>query len=383
MDILNRREWLKKSLIATGAMSSFSLAGFIEVNSSAEEVKCIENDNEVVRLLYNENHLGPSASVKKAMTDVMHRSNRYATFYKYDANALKQLIADQEGLSPKNILLGHGSFEPLIWAAIHFGSKGEEIIVPSPTFDVIGLFARKIGANITQVEVDSAFKMNLTDMESRVSASTSLLTICNPNNPTGTVIETEKLKSFCRLVSEKTTVLVDEAYIHFLPSWRKHTMASLINEGENVLVTRTFSKIFGLAGMRIGFMMGPEDLIKELESKFTLGFPGNMPNSISMAAAMTAIKDNTFLEKSRHENNKTRNLFYKELERLNLKYIPSEANFVYFDVTNFKSYKKLMNENKILLAGGWPTKPNWARVTMGTNSDINYLFDKMKGKKWL
>ncbi|MDY8136088.1 histidinol-phosphate transaminase [Aquimarina sp. 2201CG5-10] len=383
MDILNRREWLRKSLIATGAVGTMPLTGFMETTGiSDEEIESNEKNNDVVRLLYNENHLGPSKSVSKVINEVIHRSNRYATFYQYDAQSLKELIADQEGLSPKNILLGHGSFEPLIWAATHFGSKGEEIIVPSPTFDVVGLFARKIGAEVTQVEVDSEFKMNLTEMESRVSASISLLTICNPNNPTGSSIETETLKSFCSTVSEKTTVLVDEAYIHYLPSWRKQSMASLIREGKNVLVTRTFSKIYGLAGMRIGFMMGPEDLIKEMETKFTLGFPGNMPNSLSVASAMIALRDVSFIEQSRDTNTVMRNKFYKALDNLNLKYIPSDTNFVYFDVGDFKSYKKLMRENKILLAGGWPTKKNWARVTMGSEKDINYLLEKMKGKKW-
>ncbi len=368
--------------VTSAALGLLPITGFSEVNKEVHSF-LNESDEDVKRLLYNENHLGPSKNVKKMIEKVIHRSNRYATFFKYDLKALKQLIAEQEGLSPENVLIGHGSFELLIWAATHFGSKGEEIIVPSPTFDVVGLFARKIGANVIPIEVDSEFKMNLSEMESRISSQTSLLTICNPNNPTGTVIETEKLKSFCRLASDKTTVLVDEAYIHFLKSWKEHSMASLIKEGKNVLVTRTFSKIYGLAGLRIGFMLGPAELVHEMEMKFTLGFPGNMPNSLSVASAITSLKDYSFLEMSRYNNQETRSRFYKELDELNLRYIPSEANFVYFDVTNFKEYKAMMWKNKILLAGGWPTKSNWARVTMGSENDIDYLLHKMKGKKWL
>ncbi|MEL6536023.1 MAG: aminotransferase class I/II-fold pyridoxal phosphate-dependent enzyme, partial [Bacteroidota bacterium] len=114
--------------------------------------------------------------------------------------------------------------------------------------------------------------------------NTSLVTVCNPNNPTGTSLPTAALRSFCETVSEQATVLVDEAYIHYLQNWRGHTMAPLVGKGKNVLVTRTFSKIYGMAGLRMGFMLGPAQLIQELEAKYTLGFPGNMPNSLSVAA---------------------------------------------------------------------------------------------------
>ncbi|WP_271764676.1 pyridoxal phosphate-dependent aminotransferase [Aquimarina algiphila] len=383
MDTTNRRQWLKKSLATSAALSLFPLNAFSEINRDHYETDYNSEKNDVRRLLYNENHLGPSKNVEHVIKQVIFRSNRYATFYEYDAKTLKQLIAKQEGLKPENVLLGHGSFEPLLWAATHFGSKGEQIIVPSPTFDVVGLFAKKIGAKVTPVEVDSNFRMNLTEMEARITSETSLLTLCNPNNPTGTVVKTEKLKSFCRLVSDKTTVLIDEAYIHYMNSWRSKSMAPLIAEGKNVLVTRTFSKIYGLAGLRIGFMLGPDSLIAEMEKKFTLGFPGNMPNSLSVASAITSLKDDVFVETSRNNNIEIRNTFYKELDKFGLKYIQSEANFIYFDVKNFKAYKELMWKNKVLLAGGWPTKPNWARVTMGSENDISFLFDKMKGKKWL
>ncbi|WP_271785295.1 pyridoxal phosphate-dependent aminotransferase [Aquimarina algiphila] len=377
MDTTNRRQWLKKSLATSAALSLFPLNAFSEINRDHYETDYNSEKNDVRRLLYNENHLGPSKNVEHIIKQVIFRSNRYATFYEYDAKTLKQLIAKQEGLKPENVLLGHGSFEPLLWAATHFGSKGEQIIVPSPTFDVVGLFAKKIGAKVTPVEVDSNFRMNLTEMEARITSETSLLTLCNPNNPTGTVVKTEKLKSFCRLVSDKTTVLIDEAYIHYMNSWRSKSMAPLIAEGKNVLVTRTFSKIYGLAGLRIGFMLGPDSLIAEMEKKFTLGFPGNMPNSLSVASAITSLKDDVFVETSRNNNIEIRNTFYKELDKFGLKYIRSEANFIYFDVKNFKAYKELMWKNKILLAGGWPTKPNWARVTMGSENDISFLFDKM------
>ena len=381
--MINRRAWIKKSALATAGMGSLAFTSFNsgchELSFNSENV----NDQDVRRLLYNENPNGPSSDVKKMINDLIGRSNRYATFHEFDHNKLKELIAAEEGLEPENVLLGHGSFEPLIWAATHFGSNGEEIVVPSPTFDVVGLFARKIGAKVVPVEVTDDFKIDLDTMEAKIGAKTSLVTLCNPNNPTGTIVTTNKLRSFCKLVSKKCPVLVDEAYIHYLNSWNSHSMAPLIKEGHNVLVTRTFSKIYGMAGLRIGFMLGPKELINELEKKFTLGFPGNMPNSISVGAAITALRDQEFINQTKMYNDEARKKFYTLLDELNLPYIKSNTNFVYFDVTKFKEYKSLMWSHKILLAGGWPTKPNWARVTMGSTEDLNFLGEKMKGKKWL
>ena len=377
-----RREWLKKSLTATTALGlsgGFQAFGRPALESDTKPFA----DTTVKRLLFNENPLGPSKRVQEVITSTLSRASKYATFHKYDFLALKALIAEQEGLKPGNVLLGHGSFEPLTMVSSHFGNRSGEIIVPSPSFDVVGNFGRKIGANVIPVEVDGTFKMNLDVMASKVSSTTKLVTICNPNNPTGTSCNAATLKSFCQQVTEKAYVLIDEAYIHYLDNWKKQTMVPLITAGNNVLVTRTFSKIYGMAGLRIGYLLGPENFIQDLEAKYTLGFPGNMPNSLSVAAAIAALQDNSFLTKSRDYNNARKQDFYGVLEELELEYVKSSANFVYFNVEKFKAFKQLMWDSKILLAGGWPTKPEWARVTMGSQVDMDFLRKKMMGKKWL
>lgn len=378
----NRREWLKKSLLTSAA--SFGVLGGLDIygSPSTQDVSATA-DPGVKRLLFNENPLGPSNSVKEVIQETLPRAGKYATFYQYDFMALKKLIADQEGLSPENVLLGHGSFDPLIMVSSYLGGNGEEIIVPSPSFDVVGNFGRKIGTTVKPIEVGEDFKMNLPAMEAAINAKTKLLTICNPNNPTGTSCDGEELASFCRTVSAKAHVLIDEAYIHYLPNWRSQSMAPLIAEGRNVLVTRTFSKIYGMAGLRIGFLLGPAELIAKLESQYTLGFPGNMPNSLSVAAAMVSLKDNDFIQKSRAFNEARKADFYAALSDLGIPFLKSDANFVYFKVDKFKAFKSLMWESKILLTGGWPTKPEWARVTMGSMEDMTFLLEKMQGKKWM
>ena len=379
---IERREWLKISLTLAAGLGSL---GGLEVfgKTSPNTLMHTEGDDTVRRLLFNENPSGPSNKVKEIIKEVLPRASKYATFHPYDFNALKQLISEKEGLKPENVLLGHGSFEPLIMVSSHFGANGGEIIVPSPSFDVVGNFGRKIGASIKPIEVDKAFKMNLSAMESAVSSKTKLVTICNPNNPTGTSCDTDNLQSFCRAVSSKAYVLIDEAYIHYLNSWRDRTMSHLIREGKNVLIARTFSKIYGMAGLRIGYLLGPSEFIQAMESKYTLGFPGNMPNSLSVAAAIASIQDESFIEESRAFNRQGKEALYKSLDKLDIPYVKSDANFVFYDVEKFSEYKSMMWKNKILLTGGWPTKPNWARVTIGSTDDMQFLLDKMQGKKWL
>ncbi|MEM9324079.1 MAG: aminotransferase class I/II-fold pyridoxal phosphate-dependent enzyme [Bacteroidota bacterium] len=374
-----RREWLRLSLLGVPLLSN---AGGCSRSAEASELPGLV-DEEVRRLLYNENPYGSSPQARAAITESMDRINRYATFSARDFEDLKQLIADQEGVQPGNVLLGHGSFEVLTWVSAYFGAKGGELVVPTPSFDVVGNFGRSIGAMVKPVAINDDFKMDLASMEAQVGSQTKLVTLCNPNNPTGTSCDQDELIGFCDRVSERAFVLVDEAYIHYLEDWEHRTMARRIADDKNLLVTRTFSKIYGMAGLRVGFLLGPSPLIKSLETRYTLGFPGNMPNTLSVAAAMASLTDGAFLAESRSRNAARRSAFCQELTSMGLSYIESDTNFVYFDVEDFPKYKAKMWESRILLAGGWPAKPNWARVTISTSPDMDFLVEKMKDKSWL
>ncbi len=374
----NRRQWLQ----AMGFSSlGLTLTGFSEPTNAP--IIHTSTSGSIRRLLYNENPNGPSEIAKRRIAEVTDRSNRYATFHKYDYLALKKLIAEQEGLQPGNVLLGHGSFELLTWLAVHYTQPGHNIVVPSPSFDVVGAISRKIGGTVHAIEVNDDFQLDLASMEAKISAQTNLLTLCNPNNPTGRKIDTPQLRRFCESISQKVPVLVDEAYIHYLESWKKHTMAPLIAEGKQVLITRTFSKIYGMAGLRVGFLLGPESLISALETKFTMGFPGNMPNTLSVAAAMGALEDEQFLQTSSKFNRAGKGRLYRALKELDIPYLKSEANFVYFDVGKFSAFKAHMRQKDIILAGGWPSKPNWARVTIGREEEMSYFVKHLQGKAWM
>lgn len=377
---INRRQWIKNAGLTSLGCGS-TLLGF----SANSKMPPIHDQEQKIRLFYNENPYGPAPGALANVVKIAKRGNRYATFHSMDLNALKEDIAEREGVRKENILLGHGSFQLLIWLSEYFAEKKGEYLVPSPTFDVIGMYARRIGINVKPVEVNEQFEMNLPEMEKQVNMKTALVSICHPNNPTGTLVNPENLRRFCRRVSKKCPVIVDEAYIQYtdIGDWRKASMVDLVRSGENIIISRTFSKLYGMAGFRVGYLMAQPTLIDALTKRFTLGFPGNMPNTLSVAAAMGALADNTFLADSRKKNSTAKEQFYQELDALEIPYIKSQANFIYFDVNKFAAFKKMMNEKNILLAGGWPSKPNWARVTMGSREDMEVFYPLLRSKAWL
>ena len=370
----------RRTLLQTLGLGSLGLglSGF-----SFNENSSIEDQEKIYRLLYNENPDGPSKLVKKMIQRNLDRSNRYATFHLYDFMALKQRIAKAEGLQVENVMLGHGSFEPLTQLAVHFGAEGGEIIVPSPTFDVVGAIARQIGGKVKAIEVNQNLDFDLAQMEGSISPNTKLLTLCNPNNPTGKFIEKEKLLDFCSAINNRCPLMIDEAYIQYLPNWRMRTLAPLIAQEQNVFITRTFSKIYGMAGLRIGYLLGPADAIQQLEKKFTMGFPGNMPNGLSVAAAIGALEDEDFISTSRQRNAVRKALIYDAFKAHAIEFLRSDTNFIYFQVGDFPSFKQHMRRKGILLAGGWPSKAQWARVTMGSEKELEHFVNQLDGKPWL
>lgn len=373
MTSLDRRSWIKQVSTISAALGLTHM----NLNACAEQVSLnAVQEEEVVRLLFNENPYGPSQKVIKRIDEVKARSHRYATFYQYDYQKLKALIAAQEEVSVDQIALGHGSIQPLVWISIRYGGPGKEIIAPDPCFDVIGSFGKKIGSTVKPVLVDDQFRLDLPAMEKQINEKTSLVVIVNPNNPTGTALDPIVLREFCKRVSNKCPICIDEAYIHYTSKdWRQASMVDLLKTNPNLIITRTFSKIYGMAGLRMGFLMGNRDLIQSIESQFMLGFPGNMPNTIAVAAAMAALEDQNFLDSSRSKNLTMKKEIYATFDKLGWEYLESAANFVYFKTSNFSKFKEKMLKHKILLAGGWPSKQDWGRVTVGKESELAIFFN--------
>ena len=249
-----RRQWLKSALAAgAGLPLSLTLADQLMATpvSRAERWHGIEPlvNGKLVRLGSNENPYGPSEKARKAIVESMSEGNRYAHSV---AQELRNTIAQREGVAPEFVLMGCGSSELLCLAGMTAGLEGGAVLSAFPTFRLLMDYATKFNARWDRVDLDANMVHDLEAMASAVKSDTRIVFVVNPNNPTGTVVDHDKLKSFCQDVSKKATVFADEAYIEFLDQPEKKSMVELVKQGHNVIVSRTFSKVYGLAGLRIG-----------------------------------------------------------------------------------------------------------------------------------
>jgi len=219
--------------------------------------------NGPVKLSSNENPYGPSEKVRAAIANSFDSACRYPFAVLGD---LVRMIAEKEGVTKDHIVVTGGSGEGLCTAGLVYGTTGGEIIAADPTFQQILRYAEVQGAYVHRVPVDAAMNHDLDAMAKRITNKTRLIYICNPNNPTGTIIEKNKLRDFCSSVSEKAVVFSDEAYYDFITEPDYPSMVELVKNGNNVIVSKTFSKVFGMAGLRIGYLVTRPDIASRLKS---------------------------------------------------------------------------------------------------------------------
>lgn len=279
-----------------------------------------------VRLFSNENRYGPCEGAMRAIRDSLHLSSRYAAL---DAvQSLRRLIAEQEDVSPEHILLTAGSLEALCAIAGEYASGGGGVVCAQRTFPALPSFAEHVGGKVTRVPLDANLAHDLDAMEAHVGPDTRLVSVCNPSNPTGTIVDPARLRAFCEAVSTRATVLVDEVYIHYLDPAPGQSMVDLVRAGKKVIVARSFSKIYGLAGMRVGYAIAQPGVVKRLtEWKMAL------PNPLSVAAAQASLQDTQFVSRMRKLNAESRKVTASVLDELGLKYVAGHANFMWISLS--------------------------------------------------
>lgn len=355
-----RREWLKISALS-GAALAFSSFDF-KPHANAQN-----NSGKLIKLTSNENPYGFSPKARTAILDSLSEGNRYA--HPDLVAKLEQQIAEREGVKAENVVLGTGSGEVLCMAAIAFG-RGE-IVAPNPTFQSLMRYAENLGAKVKSVPLNDKFEHDFGAMAKLVNENTSLVYICNPNNPTAGLSPDGALRSFCSETAKKTPVFADEAYLEYTDDFPRNSMVDLVKKGENVIVSRTFSKIYGMAGLRVGYGLARTDLAQKLK-KFRMTWF----NNLSINAALASYSDVDFIVQSRKKNAETRRAFLSEMDKMNLKYAPSEANFVWLNTgENLSDLSDKMRAHNIWLGN---PRGGWARVTIGTNDEMQTFVKALK-----
>jgi histidinol-phosphate aminotransferase len=353
---MTRRQWLSQSGIALGGTA---LAGYWGVSHTA----CVseqEVSHAPLRMMYNENPYGPSETARKAMREAFEEANLY-TFSRGEAyTKLRSLIAQQVGLTPDHIVISAGSTEILRAAALITALKGGEVLAPHPTFLSLTRYAETMGVKVHWVPVDEDLQFDLPAMRKKLTKNVKLIYLVNPNNPTGTLTPYDRLRPFCEEMAKDMLVFVDEAYHEYVTDPQYRSMVELVREGHNVIVSRTASKIHGLAGVRVGFGIADPKLIRYLGRRLT-----GTNNIIGLNAALASYQDEDFQKLCHQKNNEAKEYVYKLFRETERRYLPSHTNFVFFHTGRpIEEFQDAMEKQGILVGRPFPPYLDWCRLSM-------------------
>jgi histidinol-phosphate aminotransferase len=369
--MMHRRDWLRNTALSGGLAL---LGGLNPMHALSREEKIKFNprpQEELIKLSSNENPYGPSEAVRNTIREAFDISCRYP--YRY-ADELAAMLAEKEGVQPEQIIITGGSTEGLKACGVTFAANGGEIIAGKPTFLAMMTYAGQWGARVKWVPLNEAMEYDMPAIANAVSEQTSLVFLCNPNNPTSTLIPRETLLTYSEAIASKTILFSDEAYYDFIDDTTYPSLVQMVREGKNVIVSRTFSKVYGMAGLRIGYLVTTPELADKVRNNVMA-----YSNVAAIQGAKTALHDQEFYEFSLQKNREARTLIYNTLDQLNLKYLPSQTNFVFFH-----SGKPINELHRAILAQGvqigrpFPPFTDWCRISTGTLEEVTAFTEALK-----
>ncbi|MBN8821915.1 MULTISPECIES: histidinol-phosphate transaminase [unclassified Spirosoma] len=374
---INRRDWLRASLLSGLSMAA-APAAFCEPEQEMPLGYKAPKGPLKARLSANENPYGPSPKVLKTITEAAPDGYLYAMEH---ARKFRKLVADTEGVPEEYVLLGAGSGELLtaasLWAAYR-PNAGRTIVAPDPTFDQLPRAAMKHGVNIDRVPLVAAdgYDINLNKLNERVNSQTGMVYLCNPNNPTAIIVDPSKLRAFCESVGAKTPILVDEAYIDYTPDPKAYSMVDMVKKGSNVIITKTFSKVHGFAGLRTGYMIAKPELLEQI-SKFATG--GGCISMTTLRAAMVSLQDKEFINYSLGKAKESKDFLLGVLKQTNYEPLPSGANFVMFPIRmKGEDFVTRMMDQGVSIRQWKFDGQYWCRVSLGTMDQMKAFADALK-----
>lgn len=328
-----------------------------------EEVERELGIRDIIKLASNENPLGPSPKAVQALRDYLSKINLYP-----DGNcfSLKKALAKRLKVREENLVIGSGSDEIIHLIVLAFLNKGEEVITGSPSFSIYETNTNLMGGRLKKVPLNN-FTFDLPRMKKAVTTKTKIIFIANPNNPTGTIVNKIEVEKFLQALPKRMIVVFDEAYLEYVEDKDFPESLSYLKTNKNIIILRTFSKAYGLAGLRIGYGIGDKDLITCLNR---VREPFNV-NSAAQRAALAALGDHEHLKRSRKVNQEGKKFLYQSFEALNLFYLPTEANFIFLD-TKLDSkilFKEMLKKGVIVRSGDIFGFPTFIRVTIGRREE--------------
>ena len=383
--LLSRRRFTR--LIGAGAAYVATRPTFALSNSLRKGKVLPESFGAAVRLNSNENPYGPSPLALKAMTDAFSLVWRYPDEY---ADTLIETIAKMHGVAREQVMLGDGSGEilkicaeaftgpmtnlgpsvelarPTRGGALQFVPGRGKMVAPDPTYEAILNHARVNGAEAVKVPlIGDSFAHDLSKM--LAAANEGLIYICNPNNPTASITPKKDLREFIGKVPEQTKIIVDEAYFHYADSQDYESVIPLIKDHPNLIVARTFSKIYAMAGLRCGYCITRPENIQRMRPHQSW----DSVNVLAMAAAIASLNDSAQVTQGRKLNEQTKAALTRELDSLGYKYIPSQANFIMIDLKRpVRPVIDGLSQRGVHVGRAFPSLPTHMRVTIGKQVEM-------------
>ncbi len=366
MKNIDRRNWLK----TVGLTGSFALLGGFE-SMALNFPSPSSVANSPILLNANENPYGPSERVRKILSNSFDEACRYPF---RSLSALVEMIALKEGVTKDHIVITGGSTEGLKAAGLVYGIGGGEIISADPTFQAMLSYAETFKAKVHRVPLNENMEHDLPAMSKKINKNTRLIFICNPNNPTGTLLNKKSLLDFCKSHDSSAVIFSDEAYYDFITEPEYPSMVELVKEDRNIIVSKTFSKVYGMAGLRIGYLIAKPEIARNLKSAVMAN-----TNILAIEAAKEALKDDEFYKFSVMRNLEAKGLIYQHLDDLGLEYIKSHTNFVFFKTGRpIQTVIDDMQKHNVLIGRPFPPLNNWARISTGRLEDMAAFGNALK-----
>lgn len=387
MSALSRRQWLRTTGLGLGA--TVALPGLLPASEMSRvlggglsyrqlldhmerDVTAARRAAGPIRLCFNENPFGMSPKAKDALQANWAQHTWYAPPIR---DTVRETFAKHVGVPTDHVLVTQGSSEVLSILALAYSMEGGEVVAPWPTFEDLPRWAETLRAKVHKVPLDHNLDHDLYQMDARIGSSTKLVFVCNPNNPTSNLADDKALRDFVTTVAKRTPVIVDEAYYDFVDAPGYKSMVDLVLKGESVIVSRTASKIHGLAGLRCGFAVARPDIIRKL-SQYVSGDP----NVFGLHAANASLLDTEYQAFVKQKNTQGRTLLLDALAKLGKKAAPSQTNFVFFQAGRPVEQMQQYFEGKGFLIGrAFPPFTDWCRVSIGTPEEMTQFVAALPG----
>lgn len=352
--VMSRRDLLVRGALACTALGVVPRAGW----SSSAPVALGGRTDAVLHLNWNENPLGMAPSARRAAAEAVTVGHRYPDAWR---SQLIEALAAQHRLATGSIVLSNGSTEMLQVVTQALAPRRPTLVLAEPTFSIVLRYQRPFEYRVERVPLDSRHAHDLEKMRSKATGP-SLVYLCNPNNPTGTLTPTKEIDRWLELAPDDVLFLIDEAYAEFVDDAAFHSAIRWVGERRNVVVTRTFSKVYGMAGMRLGYAVAHPETAEWLRSHT----PTDNANGPALAAALVSLADEPWLAQSLESNRRAKEITVACLKDLDLEVLPSHTNFVMHRIQGqLDAYMARMREAGIRVGRPFPPMLSYNRLTLG------------------